>query len=366
MKRALENTLLKAFPVPYFLEMPAVGLDVSDSTIKFIEFVRERGAMRVGRFGEKRVPAGVVVSGEIKQPDKLSHILTELREEHGLYFIRASLPEEKGYLFETTAPRVDPQEIRSSLGFKLEENVPLKRSSAIFDYDVIGNRPTKKSGREVEVVVSVFPTEDVQSYVDPFKVAGLVPLSLEIEAQALAHAIIPRGDFATYMIVDYGRARSGISLVSGGVVRFATTIEVGGDAATQALSEAHPDVSPEEITQLKNKEGIRGTPPGSLQKAVQTFVDEVSKYAVYWQTHDVTGSSSASDQGSIKKVFLCGGNANMAGLPEYISRALGIPVERANVWTNAFSLDTYVPPIPFNESLGFASAIGLALHHEHY
>jgi Tfp pilus assembly PilM family ATPase len=68
------------------------------------------------------------------------------------------------------------------------------------------------------------------------------------------------------------------------------------------------------------------------------------------------------DERKIEKVILCGGSANLMGLPEYLSESLSIPTERARVWQNAFSLESFVPPITQRYSLGYATAIGLALH----
>ena len=63
----------------------------------------------------------------------------------------------------------------------------------------------------------------------------------------------------------------------------------------------------------------------------------------------------------IKEIILCGGDANLAGLTEYLTLTLKIPVKLANVWLNVFSFEEYVPEIEFNKSLKFATAVGLAL-----
>ena len=63
----------------------------------------------------------------------------------------------------------------------------------------------------------------------------------------------------------------------------------------------------------------------------------------------------------IEKIILCGGSVNLAGLSEYLTEELGIETERALVWQNAFSLDSYVPPITRRYSYGYATAVGLAL-----
>ena len=63
----------------------------------------------------------------------------------------------------------------------------------------------------------------------------------------------------------------------------------------------------------------------------------------------------------IKKVILCGGDSNLVGLSEYFSVSMKVSVEMANVWVNITNTEKYIPDISFNQSLAFASALGLAL-----
>ena len=76
-------------------------------------------------------------------------------------------------------------------------------------------------------------------------------------------------------------------------------------------------------------------------------------------------SKNGKKDKSISQIILCGGNATTPGLQEYFSVGLKISVDISNVWINVFSSDSqYLPPIDFKHSLGFASAIGLALSNE--
>lgn len=357
------NVLLKIFPVPKYLSMPAVGLDISDHSMKFVELAGETGAMRVVRFGTKEIPEGVIVGGTIARREALVEALSMLREEHGLRFVRASLPEEPAYIFTTEVPRVRHEEVRSLLQFKLEENVPISPTEAVIDYDVLPHG----SGEEGEpVTVAVFPEKLAQDYVDLLKHARLAPLSLEIEAQAIARAVVPNEYEETCIVVDIGRTRSGVSVVSNGLVRFTTTVDVGGEALGETIQRELPESTPEEIIRIKNQEGLRYQGNQIIADAFKNFGrtlrNEIERYYIYWHTHLKEKESKHLERPTITRVFLSGGNANVADLEEYLSRELFLTVERANVWVNVSSFDTHVPPVSFEESLGYASAIGLALH----
>ncbi len=361
----LTSRVLSVFPTPAYLTTPAAGIDVSDHSVKYVTFSRNRiHGRRLSGYGSMKIPEGVVVEGKVVDKKKLIEVLSLFREQHKLHFVRASLPEEEGYIFPAYVPSgISNKEVREVLEFKLAENVPVAANEAVFDFDVVRGVPT--FGGQRLVSVSAYPQTVAQEYTDLFIAAGLEPLSLEIEAQAIARAVVPRGYMGTCMVVDVGKTRSGISIVRGQAVRFTATIDIGGDSVDNVILSVLPDISEEDMVRMKNEEGLRVGGNKIIREGFESFsknlATELDRYIVYWQTHtDTKGAETV--QTPVEKVFLSGGNANTRGLSEYLSGSLHVPVEVGNVWVNAFSLDGYVPDMPFNESLGYASAVGLALH----
>ncbi len=362
---AFLNKLLSFFPVPEYLSMPAVGLDISDHSMKFIELEGAPGKMRVARFGTKAIPDGVIVGGTIARREALVETLSALRDEYKLRFVRASLPEEPAYIFTTQVPNIRHEEVRSLLQFKLEENVPISPAEAVIDFDVL---PHSTAGGEVPVTVSVFPEKLAQDFTELLRSARLMPLSLEIEAQAIARAVVPSEYEESCIVVDIGRTRSGVSIVSNGLVRFTTTVDIGGDVLGETIHKEFPDLSPEALVELKNKKGLQYRDNDVVAGAFKTFAralrNEIERYYIYWHTHLKEKESKFLQHPTINRVFLSGGNANIAGLEEFLSQELFLTVERANVWVNVTTFNEHVPPLSFEESLGYASAIGLALHRD--
>lgn len=361
---SFSQKLLAAFPVPAYLSMPSVGLDISDHSVKFVEFEGVFPHAHIKRFGTKEIPEGIIVGGTIARRDELVEILSALREEHKFRFVRASLPEEPAYIFTTLVPKVSDDEVRSLLRFKLEESVPIAPAEAVIDFDAPKGSETTTGERLA--TVSVFPEKLAQDYTDLLHAAGLTPLSLEIEAQAIARAVVPHEFVGTCMAVDVGRTRSGISIISDGIVRFTTTIDIGGDVLTSVIEKEMAGVSPEDSVTIKNANGLRYVGNENIQKAFATFAralrNEIERYYIYWQTHLKAKESQYTEHPNIERVFLCGGHANIAGLDEFLSHELFLKVERANVWVNVLDVEQTVPDVTKTESLGYASAIGLALH----
>ena len=356
------DTVLNHFPLPRFLTMPSVGVDISDRSMKFIELEHRSGGRIPTRFGSCSLEPGVIKGGKIYDPEKLERALTELRKENDFSFVRASLPEQQAYVFKMNVPVThDEAQIVQTIEFKLEENVPLSPGEVVLAYDVLG--PRHEDDSTMEITVIAYPRENVERYVNSLEGAGLTPLSLEIESQAIARSVIGCSDPDTYLVVDFGETRTGLAIVTNGLLAFTSTLEVRGRELTEAIK-VHQGVSSKDVASFKNEEGIQVEHENKeLQEKLTHVVEALSrgieKHYSYWNEH-----AGKSDMQKIKKIVLCGGNANLAGLPEYLSTQLRVSVERANVWTNAFSFDIEVPGISFEQSLSYATVIGLALRGE--
>lgn len=353
------ETFFRFFPLPKYLQMPTVGIDISDHSVRFIEFEIKGGRLSLKRFGQRSIPDGALSYGDIKDRAKIQDVLKKLAYEDGISFVRCSLPEEKAYVFKTEVPLLRPEETRDNIAFQIEENVPIKAADAVFDYVFI---PDGEDGSHREAVVSVFPKVVVEAYLDLYTSAGLTPLSFEMEADALARALIPRSDSGCHMVVDFGQQRTGLSIVDRGVVQFASTVDVGGNILTNAIQRQF-NVSFEEAEQIKREGTFVGHGEhreffSTLMNSISALSEEMNKHYVYWHTHTDKKGRKATP---IQKIILAGGDANLQGLHDHLSLTLKTKVELGNVWVNAFSLDQYVPPIPFAASLSYATAVGLGL-----
>ncbi|MEY3783719.1 MAG: type 4 fimbrial biosis protein PilM, type pilus assembly protein PilM [Candidatus Parcubacteria bacterium] len=357
------SVLSRFLPPPTYITIPAVGVDISDTSLKYFAFkpsVREGAERELLQWGDIPIPSGVVDKGVVHDLEKLVLVLKEFKAKTGAEFVNVSLPEERAYVFETEVRRNTPlKEIRGLLEFKLEENVPIPSKDVLFDYEILEN---DEDDRTVRISVVAYAKETIQHYYDACIEAGLKPVSFEVESQAVARAVIPKDIKGTSMLVDFGKTRSGIGIVSNGILLYTSTIDIGGDSLSQALRKVvSADTSEAELTILKNTQGlIRGIDSSDAHNALITTVsvikDALADRMQYWHL------LNDNDIGRrIDSVILCGGSSNLKGLTAYLTESIGVPCVQGNVWENSFSLSNHVPPIDHNHSLGYATVIGLAL-----
>ncbi len=307
------------FPPPKFLDMPSVGLAISDTNLRFVELRPHEGGFVLGDYSERPLPSGAVDAGYINKPEQVVEVLKSLKKEYNLKFVKATLPEEKAFVYRTQIPAVAPDEMRSSVEFTLEENVPISAAESVFDFTVIPCASINKDPAHIDVAVAVVPQKVIETYLGIFKEAGLVVTSFELESQSMARSVVEKNDINSYLILNLERYKTGFYIVTAGAVQFTSTMVITADSLPE-------------------------------------LAEEVSK--IYWHAR---GDKKEKNGVKISKILLCGEGSAREGVKEYIFNNLGIEIEMGNVWKNVFTFDKYVPDISQQDSQGFAAAIGLAI-----
>ncbi len=316
------NKIFDAFPPPKFLDIPFAGVSISDTAVRCIQFTRKNKRFHIEKFMEKPLPLGVITGGQINNQAELSNILQSLKKEMKLDHVKVSISEEKAYLFTAKIPMVKDEEIVSAIESKIEENIPVSPTELIFDYKIF----LHKEKNHLDVVVYALPENAVNMYVEAITSAGLAPLSLEIESQAIARSLLGPQDSDTVLIINFGPDKVGLYIASKRVVRFTSTIPMKGG--------------------LGSNEGV--------------LLQEVKKLYMYWHA---LKDNVDEPENKIDHVMLCGDNFSDA-TASYLSTHLATRVVSANVWKNVFDINDVVPEIPFADSLRYPAAIGLALPSE--
>ena len=346
------------FPTPRYLSMPSCALDISDQSIKYGELIAGSHGILIGRYNQEIIPDKVIVSGKIMNPSLLVEILKKIHIKENITFVRVSLPEEQMYLFTLVLPRLPHEQLRETILLQLEEHIPLSATDAVFDYDVM-----KETETNITVQVAATAATLIESYLSVFEQSNLIPISFELEAEAIARAVVPNDYPLSVMIVDFGQTRTGISIAEAGRVLFSSTFDMGGKDLTAIMAKDF-NISFEEAEKMKKTYGRTTTNAEqnnifqSIINGVSVLRDELNKHYVYWQTHT---SEDGQPHAKIEKIILCGGDANLAGIVEYLSVTMKVPVEYANAWVNILDTTTTVPTMPFDDSLSYVTVLGLAL-----
>ena len=360
----LVRTFDRLFPAPKYLVRPTVGLDISDQSVKFIELDRRGRRLAVSRYGEKPIPVGTIESGLIKDQAALTKVLAALVAEQKFTQVVISLPEEEAYVVRLSLPIVNPAELRESLELQLEEHIPLPAAEIAFDFEIL-NQPSPPPRRPTssDLSLSAFPKNTIVDYLTALAAAGLTPLAAEIEAQAIARAVGRAGDEQLALVVDFGKTRTSFFIVHGEVVLFtATANQIGGEDITKAVQK-NLNLTYAAAEKLKIERGLLTIKNqralfDSILPIVSVLRDEIVKHYFWWESRR---SEQVRPDRSIERIIICGGQATLPGLIDYLNLNLDWPVELGNPWTNIFSFEDYIPELNLNQALRYTTALGLAL-----
>lgn len=357
MSYTIHVSLLKRlFPTPPSIALSAVGVDFSKTSIRFLKLEKKGRYLVPDKFIEKKFPEGSIVSGVIEDEKKLIPFLKNIKKEYGFSYARLTIPESKVFIFTVSFDKKKVKDIRKAISPLIEEYTLLKTKEANFDYSIL-----KEFGNAVVVQVVVVPTKIIDSFVNVFEKAGIYILSIELDAQAIARAVVSEQEKGTQMIVDIGASHTGFSVVSNGVVVYTETLKFGGNKISENVSKKL-GISIDEVEDIKIKSGmIKSLETDKVFKAfsseVSVIAGEIARTFMMWQER----KKLYGGFDEISKVYICGGNSNIFGIADYLSGELKIPVFLANPWTNCLDFNEIIPKLSLVEAISYTPAIGVAL-----
>ncbi len=303
--------------------MPAAGVEISDFFVRALSFIGSPGALRVAWWEEEAIPHGPLVGGMVSHKSTVVEALKKIRTRRKFDFAHISIPEQQSYLCEMSVPAGSPEEARLAIELHLEEQVPIRAAEAVFDGVLDASIHTATIGVSRSYRVAVAQKKVIDAYAGVCADAGIAPLSFDTEPVAIARAVVGARAGKTLLIVHLSEDDTGLSVVSEGSVRFASTV---------------PLVLGEEVA----------------EEIARAFAGEAARVREFWETH-------GDAHKKIQEVVACGRGAAFPRNLSELASALHLPVVPASVWQNAFVVEQTVPPVPRDESLRFSVPIGLAL-----
>ena len=363
------------------LKPEAFGLDISDSSLRIAKLKKKNKRLSLASFGEANIPPGIINKGEIQDEEALSKIIkTALTKTKGeklrTNYIIASLPEEESFLEVIQMPKIKEEELKEAVYLEAENYIPLPIEDVYLDFQIV--QPPYNHLDHLDILITALPKKIVDSYAACFKKAGLQPQVLEIESLAIARALI-KNEVSPHplLLIDFGNNKTSFIIFSGYSVKFTRSVPISSRDFTQVIAQKL-DISFEEAEIVKIKSGLekeyrlkikngveKEITPGKSSEIITPLLDnlieEIKKCLDYYQTH-IFHEHLPPDGRGIKKILLCGGGANLKGLPEFLSLTLKIPVELGNPWANILSVPLgKIPELSYEKSLAFTTALGLAL-----
>jgi type IV pilus assembly protein PilM len=346
-----------------------VGLKVGASQLAAAR-VANNGAAELLQVARQPLEHGVVVGGEVRDPEALAAALKT-------FFARHKLPRKNvrlGIASNRIGVRIfdvegidDEKQLENAIRFRAQEALPIPLDEAVLDYHLLGESVDDEGKTSQRVLLVVAYRELVDRYVSACRKAGLSLVGIDLEAFALLRSLAaPRADDgatdSALVAVAIGHDRSTFAVSDGRICEFTRVIEWGGSTLSVAIARAL-DVAPSEVEALKRLVSLDTTdvPEGVAPEQYALAVDAVRKQVQAFARELVSSLQFYQHQpGSlgIGEIVITGGTASLAGLADELQRMIGVGVRVGDPLARL-----RVPKkLPVDQQVGsLAIAIGLGI-----
>ena len=315
-----------------------VGLKVGASQLAAAR-VANNGSAELLQVAREPLEPGIVVGGELRDPDALAEALKE-------FFAKHKLPK-KGVRLGIANNRIgvrtfdvdgidDPKQLTNAVRFRAQEALPIPIDEAVLDYQVLGEGVGENGQPTKRILLVVAYRELIDRYMHACKKAGISLAGIDLEAFALLRALQAPQDgtaedpSAALVAVAIGHDRSTFAVSDGRICEFTRVLEWGGAALNVAIARAL-DAAPSEVDGVKRSLALTDemvpeslTPEqakkarDAMRRAIQTFARELVSSLQYYQNQP--GSLG------IGEIALTGGTAHLHGLAGELERLIGVRV----------------------------------------
>ena len=347
---------------------PAFGLDLSDLSMKMAFLKKHRKEIKLESFYRKEIPRGIIKEGKIQKKDDLVKVIKGAVKEAKnkklkTKYVVCSLPEQHAFVQVIQLPKMDLAEAKEAVKWEAEANIPISIEEVYLDWEVV--KPLVNRLDHLDILINAVPRTLVNDYVEVLEGAGLQPVALEIESLATARSLVKDGiTKKPFLIVDLGATRTSFIIFSGHAVRFTTSIAISNRVMINTIAKSLK-ITKAEAWRRKVGVGLGKTEQGNellsiLLPTLNSLIEEIEKYRVFHKEHAAPHEHGSA--GEISKIILCGGGANLKGLPQFLSQRLKTSVVCGNPWVNILkSPIKSIPQLSYQESLTYVTALGLAL-----
>jgi type IV pilus assembly protein PilM len=347
-----------------------VGLKIGGSQLAAARIVNN-GSPELVQVAREDLEHGIVVGGELREPELLAEALRAFFRKHKLprQGVRLGIANNRiGVRILEIAGIEDSKQLENAIRYRAQEALPIPIEEAVLDYHVLGERVDGEGTKIRRILLVVAYRELIDRYVAACRKAGVRLAGIDLEAFALLRALgepqeddAPASD-AALVVVAIGHDRSTFAVSDGRVCEFTRVLDWGGATLDVAMAR-ELDCAPSEAEPVKRQLSLaaENVPDGlteeqanrareAVRRQLQTFARELVSSLQFYQNqpHSL----------GIGEIVITGGTTHLAGLAEELQRLIGVRVTVGDPLTRV----TLGRKVRETEQLGsLAVAIGLGI-----
>jgi type IV pilus assembly protein PilM len=338
----------------------SIGLDIGSNVLKAVEIgtSRKSGFELISLGFEELSPDcivdGVIIS-KIPVSDAINRIFSQqgIRNEH----IATSISGHSAIVKKISLPAQSEEDLAESIRWEAEQYIPFDIADVNIDYQVLGENA--ETGN-LDILLVAVKKDKITDYTSVIKMAGKVPVLIDVDAFALQNAYEINYEPAkreTVALLDIGASTMTINIVSGIDFLFTRDVGVGGNQYTEFIQKEF-NLNFAQAQALKHGEEAENVKPDDVRRVIDSVTEiiclEIQK------TYDFFSSTATVDR--IDRMIVSGGAAHTPGLIEAMTEKFDMPAEKFDSFKKiSFDPKRFPPSMIADHSPDLAIAIGLAL-----
>jgi len=309
-----------------------VGLDIGTTSVRAAELTLSKGSATLERFGQVALPPGAVKDGEVLDTAAVAAALRQLwaQAKFSSKSVVLGVANQRVVVRQIDLPWLPVEEMRKSLGFQVQDFIPMPVSEAILDFHPLEEFVSEAGTRMMRMLLVAAARDMVSSALEALQAAGLKPECVDLTSFAVLRSAVNAtevvvGTGQSEALVDIGANVTNIVVHVDGVPRFVRVLLMGGADITDAVAE-RLGVPAEQAEAIKQDTGlsavpgqVAGTPAErAIESAAAAFVEEIRGSVDYYMAQP--GAAR------VTRVVVSGGGSRLNGLIDRLGVATRLPV----------------------------------------
>jgi type IV pilus assembly protein PilM len=341
-----------------------VGVDISDRSVKIAEISGKRH-LQLKSVCWSPLPPNIMRRGVIQDVNLTTVALHEAMTKCSPVPIEgnvavASIPETQSFVRVLELPAMPDHEVDEAVQWAVRQHIPFDLERVYLDWQPVYEPGLDDKRRHV--LVGAVQKDVVDPLLAVLDGVGLKVVALELEAQAIVRSILPRDsrDVQGVLVIDLGATSTNVIFFDQGVVRYTTSIQLGGDDLTKQVAHSlniQPSIAAEQKALVGANLQSQSEVALAMHEMILSLLGRVEKVV-----REIAAQSA--QERPIKAILLSGGSANLPGITNVFAEIFpGIPVEMGNPFINmmAGGTDNRAMPLSEADASHFVTAFGLAL-----
>lgn len=357
------------------------ALDIGGSSLVVVGITGKPGSLKLHTYLEWPLPTGLVIDGEIAEPELFASELKTMATRHKLRgrAVHLAVSNQKVIVRNIDMPDMTEEELVGAVQFQAQEYIPIPVDEVVLDSLVTGKRADSDGGTHQEVLLVAGQKTMISSLLTAVRQSGLRVAGIDVSCLALMRALIPDAGFFPEVsgeavcrgIADISSSVLTLVVAVGGTMRFTRMVNFSSDRFVRALVEAE-GIPFEDAQDMVRRVGLSGPLPadgeyyadetvaevqGILKSVADELSEEIRRSFDYYQ-----GQEGATP---VSELILSGGGALVRNLDDHLRRSLAVPVSMGNPLLRVVENATGLPDAELAAiSPCLSIAIGLAMPEE--